>query len=215
MGSNLGVTIMSFSIFLLRFLLNSYKLKINLFSSPRPLFLLITYNISYKPPKRLVDHPRRSHCDTPTFAGCRLSETPFNIRFNFTLEADVIRDLCWFSKRSHPSSIIHSRILNLMHVCLCVHHNPHRERFIIVFREDQSVNFYCLRSSRLRRIYFCSTKLCLLHHLFYRSFFPTVASKNDTLNGECLQNVPSLRFEPDPVDLCPMFFAHRVHHNPS
>ena len=60
-----------------------------------------------------------------------------------------------------------------------------------------------------------STKLCLLHHLFNRSFFSTVVSKNDTLNGECLQNVPSLRFEPDPVDLCAMFFAHRLHHNPN
>ena len=60
-----------------------------------------------------------------------------------------------------------------------------------------------------------STKLCLLHHLFHRSFFPTVASKNDTLNGECLQNVLSLRFEPDPMDLSTMFFAHCLHHNPN
>jgi hypothetical protein len=51
-----------------------------------------------------------------------------------------------------------------------------------------------------------STKLCLVDHLFHRSFFPTVASKNDTLNGECLRNMPSLRFEPDPMNANAMFF---------
>jgi hypothetical protein len=39
------------------------------------------------------------------------------------------------------------------------------------------------------------------------------AHKNDTLDGESLQNVPSLHFEPDPsMDMMmnAMFFAHRL-----
>jgi hypothetical protein len=39
------------------------------------------------------------------------------------------------------------------------------------------------------------------------------AHKNDTLDGESLQNVPSLHFKPDPsMDMMmnAMFFAHRL-----
>jgi hypothetical protein len=76
------------------------------------------------------------------------------------------------------------------------------------------------RPSPLRRIYdstdlinpvdyvesTASTELCLLHHLFYCRFVRAFAHKNDTLNGECLNNVPSLRFKPDPMDVNAMFF---------
>jgi hypothetical protein len=60
----------------------------------------------------------------------------------------------------------------------------------------------------------CSTKLCLLHHFFCRRLFPTLARKNDSLNGEWLQNVPSLSVKRDPVDVNTMFFDHCVHHDP-
>jgi hypothetical protein len=85
------------------------------------------------------------------------------------------------------------------------------------------------RSSPLRRIYdstdlikpvdyvesTASTELCLLHHFFYCRFVRAFANKNDTLNGKCLKNVPSLRFKPDPMDVNAMFFDHWLHHDPN
>jgi hypothetical protein len=42
----------------------------------------------------------------------------------------------------------------------------------------------------------------------YGRFVRAFARKNDTLkNGECLKNVPSLRFKPDLMDMNAMFFS--------
>ena len=53
------------------------------------------------------------------------------------------------------------------------------------------------QSSRPRMESAASAETCLLHHFFCRQFVRTFARKKDTPNGACLQNVPSLRFEPD------------------